>query len=102
MAYEETIFNTIDLPGCARYIEVFFSFFFCFSRACGIRSERREQRRRWQSRAKPIMDRAENIPGLRIDDWPVICVRLRKQAYTMVPAAAELDLCPRLVISSKD
>lgn len=37
---------------------------------------------RWQSRAKPIMDRAENIPGLRIDDWPVICVRLRKQAYT--------------------
>lgn len=54
-----------------------------------------------KSHVKPIMDWAENIPGLRIDDWPVICVRLRKRAYTTVPVV-ELDLFPRLVISSKD
>lgn len=65
------------------------------------RSEENSDDNGRESRTKPIMDRAENIPGLRIDDWPVICVWLRKRTYTMVPTV-KLDLCPRLVISSKD
>jgi len=40
-----------------------------FSR--GIRSLRNGE---WRgSCTKPIMDRAENIPGLPIDDWPATC-----------------------------